>query len=281
MSLLEGVGEVLGWAVSPVAALASAARRARVFHPRGVVLRGEAMTLPGAPLVAVPDLSGPALVRFSGALWKRAERLPDTLGCALRIGPPDRPPDLLPAPGDQDLLFATIPNLALLLVSPLLTDPRDYLGNVYQALGTFDVQGRARVELRLRPLEPGRSPLGRTARLLAAVAARAAALAIDARMVGTDDWVPAAVVRLLEPLDEDPPGLAFDPLQAGRGVVPRGFVHALRDGPYAMSQRARGAGRTRAERRRARGRGYVEAAHAAPLGAEDLRSPSTRGDERA
>lgn len=260
MSLLEGVGEVLGWAVSPAAAVASAARRARVFHPVGTVLRAEVTALPGAALVAVPDLGGPALVRLSGALWKRAERLPDTLGCAVRIGPPGRPPALLPAPGDQDLLFATIPSAALLLVSPLLTDVRDYLTNVYPALGEFEVEGGARVELRLRPLEaaPARRG-GRTARLLAAVDAGAAALAIEARAVGPsrradDDWTPVAAVRLLEALDHDPPGLAFDPFQAGRGVTPRGLVHAMRRAPYAASQRARGAGRSRAERARARAR---------------------------
>jgi hypothetical protein len=48
----------------------------------------------------------------------------------------------------------------------------------------------------------------------------------------------AAVARLallsVEDVEQD--HLRFSPFRTGRGVVPRGFVHALRRGAYAASQ---------------------------------------------
>jgi hypothetical protein len=229
-----------------------------MFHPTGLVVRGEVTALPGRTLAAVPDLSGPALVRLSGALWRRSQRLPDVLGCAVRIGSPERPPGLSPVADDQDLLFATIPSSPLLLLAPFMTDVRDHLANVYQALGEFAAVGGERVVLRLRPL--ARSPDGpsRLERLRQAIADGAAVLVIEASPARhpRSTWTPVAAVRLVRPLETDPWRLGFDPFQAGRGLVPRGFVHALRPATYAASQRTRGAGR---RGRVPRGRAAVEA----------------------
>lgn len=49
-------------------------------------------------------------------------------------------------------------------------------------------------------------------------------------------WEPVAAVRLLE---VDQAALRFWPDRAGRGLVPRGFVEAMRRGTYFLSQAAR------------------------------------------
>jgi hypothetical protein len=45
-----------------------------------------------------------------------------------------------------------------------------------------------------------------------------------------------ARIHLLEAVDVDQDLLRFSPFRAGRGIVPRGFVHALRRGAYTASR---------------------------------------------
>src|SRR4051794_13282844 len=96
MSFSERVGELVGWAMAPVTGGVSALRRARMFHPKGVVYRAEVTPAKDTRWRAVAErLSGPAMARLSSAWWQERD-LPDALGCALRFG------------DDQDLLLATI-----------------------------------------------------------------------------------------------------------------------------------------------------------------------------
>ena len=52
-------------------------------------------------------------------------------------------------------------------------------------------------------------------------------------------WVPVARIELRERADVNQEALAFSPFRDGRGIVPRGLVHALRRRVYPSSQRAR------------------------------------------
>src|SRR5262245_17927287 len=104
------LGAAVGWAVAPAFGVISFLRHARTFHPTGpVYVATAAPHAEAAPRFEylAKRLSGRALVRFSGALWKHAEGIPDVLGCAIRFwrGSEETPE---PALDDQDLLFATI-----------------------------------------------------------------------------------------------------------------------------------------------------------------------------
>src|SRR4051794_31016247 len=114
---LEQLGRVAGWAASPAFAAAAALRRSHVFHPVGELLDAyiETSTPPDDFEPLASALRGKALVRFSGALWKRpSSRLPDVLGCAIRVYGED-------GSGDQDLLFATIRRPWTTGLAPLTT----------------------------------------------------------------------------------------------------------------------------------------------------------------
>src|SRR5215471_16468585 len=94
------LGRTLGLFFAPVTGMVSFARRGRMFHPEGVVYRGE--VFPSSPSQAAQRLAGPALLRFSGAWW-RSRQWPDVLGIAVRLRSVAEP-SAKPAPGDQDLL---------------------------------------------------------------------------------------------------------------------------------------------------------------------------------
>jgi hypothetical protein len=64
-------------------------------------------------------------------------------------------------------------------------------------------------------------------------------LTLEVQLAGTSDWEPVAKVRLVEPVVVDQRRLRFNPYLDGRGIHPRGFVHWLRLGAYAGSQRIR------------------------------------------
>ena len=228
--------------MSPLFGLISLLRRARTFHPCGPVYHATVMPHPAArsdlePLAA--RLAGRALVRFSGALWKHAESLPDVLGCAIRLRR-DAGETPEPATDDQDLLFATIRRPWTMPFSPLTTDVGDYLANDYFTVSPFNAGLRCPVYLRLHPRTAARGDEGtRSERLARAVHRGHATLNLE---LGTDPsgpWRPLGVVSLQGPARVDGEALRFRPFQNGRGVQPRGFIHALRLGVYATSQRAR------------------------------------------
>jgi hypothetical protein len=236
MMIREGVGTVVGWLMAPVTGAVSAMRRARMFHPEGKVYRAEVTAARDTrwPEVAA-RLTGPALVRLSSAWWRGGKELPDALGFALRFA---RSPDRL-SDGDQDLLLATIQRPWTTLLAPLKTRVHDFLMNDYYGVSPFDIDGVGRVKLRL--VGPRLSCEGgsREERLQRAVDDGRAVLLLEVRPRDRHGWQSLVEVALVEAVEIDQEALRFSPFRDGRGLRPRGLVHALRRGAYAASQRLR------------------------------------------
>lgn len=246
MKILELLGFAAGAALAPFAAAGSFLRRARVVHPDGVVYRAEVtIDAPAGPARDVAlRLAGPALVRLSGAIWRRRggggrERAPDLLGVAIRFR---SDPTISPAPdqGDQDMLFATVRSALLLLPSLFTTNVRSFLDNEYHALGEFDSAELGDVKWRLMtPSIPG-GDVSREEALEQAVSSGTAVLELQAREARFgSQWEPVARIRLIERVNIDQAALRFSPFRTGRGIVPRGLIHASRIVPYPASQLAR------------------------------------------
>ncbi len=236
------LGRAAGWAAAPFFGAVSFARRARTFHPRGPVFHADVSlhaTVPAHLRALGERLSGPALVRFSGALWKHAESIPDVLGCAIRARR-TKEETAEPAVDDQDLLFATIRRPWTMPFSPLTTKQHDYLANDYFAVSPFDVGLGYQVYLRLHPERCSSTREGsRGDRLARAVMRGEARLVLEAAKKPFGPWAPVAAVVLERDADVDGEALRYRPFRDGRGVRPRGFVHALRKAVYPASQSAR------------------------------------------
>lgn len=235
--LREQVGDAVGRALAPMFELVASARRSRVFHPQGVVVLAYARAIAREPRAAVTAerLRGPALVRFSTALWKK-RAWPDALGCAIRFCASETP-SVDPDPSDQDLLFATIRSPLTTLLGPIGVDPHDFLANTYFGAAPFDAPDGSRVKLRLVPDAPVHDGEDRNDRLAAAIE-QGAALRLELRRTFELPWREVVRVDLERVVDLDQARLRFWPFREGRGVRPRGFVHALRRGAYRASQRA-------------------------------------------
>ncbi len=240
MNALETLGRALGVVLAPLTAAGSFVRKARLFHPDGVVYRAEITPLGNRPSSAADRLAGPALVRLSSALWKgNKERWPDVLGVAIRFrGTADITP--LPGPGDQDLLLATMRSAWTLPLAPFTTNPHSFLSNDYHGALPFDVEGLGRAHLSL--LSP-RLPLDgqpRAEALEAAVTQGVAVFELWARLSERGARIePLVAVRLIERVSIDQEALRFDPFREGRGLSPRGFFQNVRRGTYLASQWAR------------------------------------------
>jgi hypothetical protein len=237
-------GLALGWTIAPAFGIASWMRRARTLHPRGVIYRATVSVHAQAPadLYALAGrLAGPALLRFSGALWKSRETWPDVLGCAIRLRR-DEGDSAEADADDQDLLFATIQRPWTMPLAPFTTDVRDYLGNDYLGVSPFDVGLDREVYLRLRPDRPSRADAdetSRAARLAYEVEHEGARLTLGVSEGPYGPWVPVAAIALQRLAHVDGETLRFHPFRQGRGVRPRGFIQGLRRGVYAFSQAAR------------------------------------------
>lgn len=238
----SALGRAAGWAMAPVFGLVSFARHARTFHPRGPVYHANVTTHVQAPpqiATVAGRLAGPALVRFSGALWKHAENIQDVLGFAMRFRRDDRE-TAKPAADDQDLLFATIRRPYTMPFSPLSTNVEDYLGNDYYAVSPFEVGIGKKVYFRIHPAHPSTRRYGtRSEKIARDVAMGEAILDLEYSGEPLGPWLPAATIRLQRVAHVDGEALRFRPFRAGRAVRPTGFIHALRVGVYALSQLAR------------------------------------------
>lgn len=217
MKPLEQLGRTAGWLVAaPIFAGAAALRRSRPLHPTGVLFDATcASAAPPEDLLALAEaVSGPALVRLSHALFKKPRpHVPDVLGCALRID------------GEQDLLFATIKRPWTTLLAPLTTDVDHYFANHYYGVSPFVLAGvKRRFYLRLRPSGDGVH----------------GAFALEASYrprVGYREVARVTLDRVKPDAHDDQ--IRFDPFRNGRGIVPRGSIHAMRRGAYAASQTVR------------------------------------------
>lgn len=269
----ERAGELVGLLAAPVFAVTSALRRARTFHPRGDCADADVSVADGVPRQhrgLAERLSGNAFVRFSDALTKKKARWPDVLGCAIRFGGDVDDPATL---GDQDLLFATIKRPWTMPFSPFTTKVHDYLANDYFAVSPFsvpplrdgDVADASRVWFRLRPAskDPGavvattsstgpisslrastsRSRRGpaeqRRRRFERAIANGDAVFTLGIAHSPWGPFAPLVRIQIVSVRLTDPASLRFDPFRSGRGIEPRGFVHAMRRSVYGASQRAR------------------------------------------
>jgi hypothetical protein len=225
---MEGLGSVVGLALAPVTGGISALRHARMFHPEGAVYRAEVSPSEDTRYHALAErLSGPALARLSTAWWRGGRELPDALGCALRFG------------DDQDLLLATIRRPWTTPFAPLTTHVHDFLLNDYYGVAPFAVDGVGRARVRLVGPRLSSHGADRAERLANAVESGIAVFLLELLPRWRHGWQPLVEVRLLAPLAVDQEALRFSPFRDGRGLHPRGFVHALRRATYAASQRAR------------------------------------------
>lgn len=227
----RSAGTVVGAIIGPIFAAGSAARQARVFHPKGVI---HAATVTSSHPVG-ERLAGGAIVRFSGAAWRR-ERAPDMLGMAIRFRK-DRPPSVVPHEDDQDLVLATMRSVFAIPVAFFTTNPHDFLGNTYRGAALFAVDGLGRVRLQARPLAPSPEAADRTHRLDRAIANGNAVFAIEA--ASSDGVVELATLVVGPRLTLDEAELAFHPFREGQGIRPTGFVQDLRRAVYPASQAAR------------------------------------------
>lgn len=249
------LGRAAGWAIAPLFGLVSFVRRARTFHPRGPIYHATVARHVNVSVDLLPladRLAGPAIVRFSGALWKRAERgVLDVLGCAVRFTSDEQRETARAERADQDLLFATIRRPWTMALSPFTTNVHDYLGNDYFAVSPFDVGLDQLVYFRLHPTcsqsfdewvrpHSAKERSGRRSeKLQYDVEHGRVLLTLE---VGADPfgpWRPLASIELERKAHIDGEALRFRPFRSGRGVHPRGFVHALRLGVYSVSQRLR------------------------------------------
>lgn len=239
----EKLGILAGAWLAPITAALSGVRRARMFHPDGLVVRATAepcVTAPDLQIVA-DRLAGSALVRFSSALWRGSREWPDVLGVAIRFG--WMRPSFAGSAG-QDLLLATIRFPWTMPLAPLATNFRSYLWNHYHAVSPFEVEGVGRVKIRLRSPRLGNGTSQSRARhLLDAVGAGRASFELQFRRLGISPlarrWEPVVRLQLVAPVEVDQAALRFSPFRDGAGIEPVGFVHAIRAAAYAASQAAR------------------------------------------
>lgn len=239
----EKLGILAGAWLAPITAALSGARRARMFHPDGLVLRAMA-----EPCVTAPDLravaerlAGSALVRFSSALWRSTHEWPDVLGLAIRFGWM-RP--AVTGSAEQDVLLATIRFPWTMPFAPLATNFRSYLWNHYHAVSPFEVEGVGRVKMRVRSPRLGNgTSRSRAQHLLEVVGAGQATFELEFRRLDTSPftrrWEPVLRLQLVAPVEVDQAALRFSPFRDGAGIEPVGFVHAIRAAAYAASQAAR------------------------------------------
>lgn len=234
-SLDELIGGALGFVLAPVTGTISALRHARMFHPEGVVYAARVEPAADSPWPAVAArLAGPALLRVSTAWWRGGRELPDALGLAVRFRRRVEP-SAEAEPGDQDLLLATIKHPWTTPLAPLTTHVHDFLDNDYYGVSPFDVPGIGRSYLRAIGSRPQAHGSDRGERLARAVHDGTAWWRLEARRADEDTWSPVAALRPEARVSIDEAALRFWPFRDGRGLSPRGLVHALRRAAYRAS----------------------------------------------
>ncbi|MDQ3262117.1 MAG: hypothetical protein M3Y59_00435 [Myxococcota bacterium] len=241
MHATEPVGRGVGALLAPLAGVVSLLRRARTFHPDGAVYLSHVSALAsrGADSEIARRLEGPALVRLSSAWWRGGKEWTDVLGCAVRFRHSDAV-SVTPEQGDQDLLFATIRSPWTTLLASLTTHRHDFLDNDYYAVSPFFAPGLGKVKWRLRTTGAAETGGDRGEKLDAAVRGGHAAFQLEVRALGLGRrWRPVARLQLRERVVVDQAALRFSPFRSGRGIEPRGWIHAIRRATYAASQAAR------------------------------------------
>ncbi|HEX8822185.1 MAG TPA: hypothetical protein VF794_19825 [Archangium sp.] len=243
-----GLGEIVGRAVGtlwgPQFRATSERRHARALHAEGICLQAEVVPVQtDPPFTDVAErLAGSALVRLSTATWRGGREWPDILGASVRFRR-DTHLSAEAAPGDQDVLFATLRHVVTLAPAFLSTHVHDWLDNDYYGLAPFTVRGLGKAKLRLTSLRADSQRHGsRVERLRDAMYAGQAVLTFEVlpRERGLPHtWTPLAELFLRDEVVLDPERLRFDPFRDGLGIIPRGFLHAIRLPVYQQSQEGR------------------------------------------
>jgi hypothetical protein len=210
---------------------ASSLRNARVFHPDGVVLRGELQVvddgLAGTELFA-PGRRATAVVRLSRGIGL-PERFPDVLGLAVKV------PDAYGPGADQDLLLASTPPPAPL--RRFLAPSPSFDALPYSSLLPYRA-GDARVLLGAVVAAEGEAVVTMADAVNAAAERRLRIELVSGGRLGS--YTPFATI---EPYDVLPVAqgehLAFDPWHTGGGLRPVGLLNRLRAAAYPGSRRGR------------------------------------------
>ena len=224
--------EATGGALAAVVfGLASAARRARIFHPDGVAF---AATLDvdgsslGAPLLDVRGRHD-AVVRLSRGVGV-PEPLPDILGLAVRVNDAHGPG------ADQDLLLVT--SGSALVLRHTFAPVRSFDAGRWSSVLPYRVGGRT-VLFGARPVRTAGGPTTRLRQLREELASARLRFALDVAEV-TGPWQRFATLEIgaeLPPRRSE--GLRFNPANTGGGIQPVGVLQTLRRLAYRGSQAGR------------------------------------------
>jgi hypothetical protein len=233
LMILFAIGGVLGLVIGLVVVPISLYRGARAVHADGVVCRAE-LVVPGAPA-----LSGPALVRLSGAFHDQRSTSADVLGLDLRL---QRTASDDPRAGDQDLLFGSFESFATAGRDRDATVVDDYLANCYSTVTPWWLAPHGAVTLRLVPpkgsaVSPAARGHDRLSRIDADLAADRARFALAIGDATAHQVI--GELRLVERLAIDDRSLRASMFRHGRGVRPLGLRNGIRATVYPMSQVAR------------------------------------------
>ncbi len=207
----------------------SGLRRARFFHPHGVVVRGRANIPAETAPTGFPHGEHEALVRLSRGIGT-PDHLPDIMGIAVRfidVGGPGK---------HQDLLFATTG--ASPLTRKLLRPTRTFTSGTFSTLLPYDSGGR-RVVFGATLDGARGTVLDGTDALTAAL--ERGALTVNLRWAASSgDWRPLGTVALGPSSDvDDVAGLGFDPFNTVDELPPAGWLNRLRPPAYFGSRRGR------------------------------------------
>lgn len=218
------LGAMVGVPIAVIVFAVSLVRGARAVHAEGVVLRATVDS-------TFSSLSGPALVRLSGAFTPGHATSADVLGLAIRW---QATPSDDPAVGDQDLWLATFESFTTAGRDRAATDPHDFLANHYSTVTPWWLPGRGAVTLRLLPSTTPAEGADRLARLDARLPATLT-LAVGSRA----NPEPIGELALHHRLAVDDRGFRTSPRRHGRGLVPLGLRNGIRAVVYPASQAAR------------------------------------------
>ena len=130
-NVLEMMGFISGYIVGLLAAILSAFRAARVFHPEGLLFEATVENLEPNKLKFHEN----ALIRLSGTFWKTTN-LPDGVGVSIRFSK-EAVKKIELEDFDQDLLFVSFDRPMKILMAPLITNYKNYLMNEYFTILPF------------------------------------------------------------------------------------------------------------------------------------------------
>lgn len=218
--MFEAAAAPLSGASAAVFAGLSAARRKRIFHPRGVTFEGTATFHPGTPLPF--EGAERALVRMSRAAGF-PQGVPDLFGLAVK----------LPEAG-QDLLLVTSGEDAV--TRHLLVPATGFFRRPYSTVLPYELRGEL-IVLGARP-DPLLAPLPRQDMddLGPLVAAGRLRFDLTWGRAGTGDVQTFGTLVVDRSHDGD---VAFNPFNSHPSLKPAGGLNRLRRESYERSQKAR------------------------------------------